>query len=59
MTRTFLNQKHLQCSEDQHHCLYKELSISNMGKYKAASDKVHRVQSNSRRLTGTTYHHRL
>lgn len=55
MTRTFLNQK---LWVDKSICTAlrtnttacnKKLSISNMRKYKAASDKVHRVQSVSRR----------
>lgn len=55
MTRTFLNQK-LWVDKSIYTALRtnttacnKELSISNMRKYKAASDKVHRVQSVSRR----------
>lgn len=55
MTRTFLNQK-LWVDKSIYTALRtnttacnKELSISNMRKYKAASDKVHRAQSVSRR----------
>lgn len=60
VTRTFLNQK---LWVDKSICTAlrtnttacnKKLSVSNMRKYKAASDKVHRVQSVSRRARTIT-----